>query len=412
MSKRKIIIVSSIFIVIIFSLYQLFFKKSSAPLYQATKVERGTITSSVSASGAVQTTNLVNVTTQATGVVKEVFVKDGDIVSTGQKIAEVELDREGQQKNTSAWSNYLAAKTNLESAKATQYSLQSEMFSKWKAFYNLATSSTYQNSDGTPNEINRALPEFHIAQKDWLAAEAKYKNQTLVVNQAQASLENAWINYQLSSPVITAPSAGTISSISIAPGMVLNSQTSPFRVAIIQNQTKPLISVNLTGIDVPKVKIGQKAIVTLDSLPDKTFTGKVVTVDRIGITSNNVVSYPTLIQLDTDSYEILPNMTANANIILETKNSVLLVPSTAIQTQAGQTFVRVLKNGREQQVPVKIGLQNDTQTEIISGVSEGDEIIITTPSTQTQRGGKSIFGGGGFGTGALRPGGFGGGLRR
>ncbi len=136
------------------------------------------------------------------------------------------------------------------------------MFSKWKTFYNLATSSTYQNADGTPNEVNRALPDFHIAQKDWLAAEAKYKNQTLVVNQAQSSLENAWITYQLSSPVITAPSAGTLSSINITHGMVLGSQTSPFRVAVIQKETKPLISVNLTEIDVPKVKIGQKASVT------------------------------------------------------------------------------------------------------------------------------------------------------
>ncbi len=393
LSKRKIVIITSILFIIVFFFIKSFFKKNPSPSYQKVKVERGTIISNVSASGTVQQTNMVNITTQASGVIKKVFVKEGEVVSVGQKIAEIELDREGQQKNASAWSNYLSAKTNLDSAKATEYSLQSDMLSKWKTFYELSTSSTYQNSDGTPNEINRALPEFHIAEKDWLAAEAKYKNQAVVVNQAQASLENAWITYQLSSPIITAPSAGVIKSITIVPGMVLVSQTSPYRIAIIQKETKPLISINLTEIDVSKVKIGQKATITFDSLPNKTFTGKVVTIDRVGTTSNNVVSYPALIQLDTASLEIIPNMAANVSIIIETKNNVLLIPSTAIQTQAGQSVVRILKNGQEQQIPVEIGLQNENQTEIISGLSEGDEVIIGTPTNQTQQRGTSGFGG-------------------
>lgn len=393
MLSKKGVIVVGILIIIIFSLSNLFFKKNPTPSYQKAKVERGTIIATVSASGTVQSTNMIVVSTQTSGVVKEVFVKEGETVSSGQKIAEIELDREGQQKNASTWSNYLSAKANLEAAKATQYSLQSDMLSKWKTFYELATSSPYQNEDGTPNEINRALPQFHIAEKDWLAAEAKYKNQTTVVNQAQASLENAWINYQLSSPTITAPSAGIIKNITIAPGLIITSQTSPYRVAVIQKEAKPLISVNLTEIDVTKVKIGQKATITIDSLPDKTFTGKVVTVDHIGTTSNNVVSYPALIQLDTESSEIIPNMAANASIIIETKNNVLLIPSTAIQTQGGQPFVKVLKNGKEQQIPVEVGIQNETQTEIVSGLSEGDEVIIGTTTNQTQQRGTPVFGG-------------------
>ncbi len=366
------------------------------PQYQTARVERGTIVSTVSASGNVLTANIVDVTTQASGVVKAVYVKDGDKVSAGQKIAEITLDKEGQQKNASSWSSYLSAKNSVDSANVNLYTLQSAMFAANQKFMNDAVARGLAIDD----------PAYIQQNADWLAAEAKYKNQQAVIDQARASLNSAWLSYQSTSPIVTAPIAGVVSNVGVIPGMVLNSQTtstnqtttSSQRVAVIQNETKPIISVNITEIDVPKVKIGQKVIVTLDSLPDKTFTGKVVTVDRIGTTSSNVTSYPSLIQLDTASSEILPNMAATASIILETKADVLLIPSSAMQTQSGQSFVRVLRNGREQQIPVEIGLQGDTQTEVVSGLSEGDEVITGIITTQTRQGGGSVFSGtGGFG---------------
>lgn len=376
--------------------------KQQGPTYTTAQVEKGTIISTVSASGQVLTTNIVTVTTQATGVIKAVFAKDGDQVKSGAKIAEIELDREGQQKYASAWSGYLGAKKNLSTAETETYTLKADLMSKEEAFEDVKETTSYSTTD--------ERVQFHEAESNFLAAEAKYKNQQTVIDQARASLNNAWLSYQATSPILTAPLAGVVSNISVVPGMGLTSTnqttTSSQRVAVIQNEAKPIIRVNLTEIDVPKVKIDQKATVTLDSLPDKTFTGKVAAVDRIGTTSNNVTSYPSLIQLDIASSEILPNMATNANIIIETKSDVLLVPSTAIQTQAGQSYVRILRDDREQQVPVEIGVSSDTQTGIISGLSEGDEVITGTVATQTQqRGGTSIFGGGGFGGVMLRPGG-------
>lgn len=389
--------------------------QNNKPLYQTATLEKGTIVSSVSASGNVLTANMISITTNASGIVKEVFVKDGDFVIEGQAIAEITLDLTGQQKNTSAWASYLSAKSSLESAKASTFSLQSEMLTKWKTYMDLAQSSTYQNSDGSPKTEIRMLPQFYSPYDDWLAAEAKYKNQQVAIEQAGAQLSNSWVSYQLSSPIITAPTSGAISNIGLVKGMVLigsgngstttdQTSASSQRVAVIQNEDSPIISFNLTEIDVPKIKVGQKATVTLDSLPDITFTGKVVTVDRIGTTSNNVTSYPAMIQLDTVSPAILPNMAASANIIIETKSDVLLVPSSAIQTQNGEATVRVLRNGKEEQVSVEVGLSSETQTEVISGVSLGEEIITGTTSSTTTRqsGGGSIFGGGGFRVGGLR----------
>lgn len=369
-------------------------KQKNQPYFQTAEVEKGTIISTVSASGTILSTNIINVNTQASGIIKAVYVKQGEYVTTGQKIAEIILDQESQQKNATNWTNYLSAKNNLESANTTLYSLQADMFSYWDAFKKLAESSQYQNNDGSPRYDQRALPEFHIAEKKWLAAEAKYKNQQAVIEQAKSSLNSAWLSYQLTSPIVTAPTNGFIISLAVVPGMVINSQTnSSSKIATIQNQeAKPIISVNIPEIDISKIKIDQKATIEFDSLPEKTFTGKVVAIDKIGITSNNVINYPTFLELDTTSQDILPNMAASAKIIIESKTDVLLVPSTAVKVQDNQTYVQVLKNGQIQQINIQTGISGDTQTEVISGLSEGDKVIIGSFTSQTQQGRTSIFG--------------------
>lgn len=368
-----------------------FGKNNNQPQFQTAKVVRGTLIASVSASGKVLISDTVDVTTSATGVVKKVYVQDGDKVTKGQKIAEISLDQEGQKSNAQAWSSYLSAKNNLESAQTSLHSLNSAMWAAQQKFLN----------DAVAKGLETDNPTYIQQNADWLAAESKYKNQQAIIEQAQASLNSAWLSYQSTSPIITAPASGVITNLGLIEGMVLNSsgnssagQTTSQRVAMIQNESNPIISLSLTEIDLPKVQIGQKATVSLDSLPDKTFTGKVATVDRIGTISNNVTSYQVLIQLDTKSPEILPNMAANANIITNTKLNVLLVPSAAVSTQGGIQFVKVLKNGKQEQVPVEIGLVGDTQTEVISGLSEGDEIITGAPAaTSTSRQGGSIFSG-------------------
>lgn len=417
---RKLVFAAVILLILGFWGWRTFISpRTQQPQYQTAKAERGTIVSSVSASGQVLIANVINITSNATGVVKQVFIADGDKVAKGDKIAEIEADSAGQQRNASAWSSYLSAKNTLESTKATQYSLQSDMFSKWKTFKELAESSSYD----TPEE--RTLPQFHIAEKDWLAVESKYKNQEAVITQAQAALNNAWLSYQQSSPVVTAPMSGNVENITIAPGLTIGGQnmastngesSSSQTIAVIRNDPPAggLASFSFSEIDVIKIKIRQKATVTVDALSGKTFTGKVVAVDKIGQVVSNVTNYPVLIQLDTSSEDLLPNMSATANVIVETKDNILFVPSQAIQTVDGQATVRVLKKGQIQQVSIETGISGDQGIEIISGLSEGDEVIVGTTGTNGQQGGTSPFGGfggGGFGGGALRPGGFGGGSR-
>ncbi|MBI3069970.1 MAG: efflux RND transporter periplasmic adaptor subunit [Candidatus Levybacteria bacterium] len=420
---KKLLLTLLFLIVILVVIVRALLSGQRQPQYQTVRVERGTVTSVVSASGQMLSSNAVNVTTGASGIVKEVFVSDGDEVKKGDKIAEIELDGIGQQKNASAWSSYLSAKNSVDSASATAYTLRSAKDTAWKKFYDLAVGSAYQNSDGTPRGDQRnSSSEFQSFQADWLAAEAKYKNQQNVVVQSQAALNSAWLSYQLSSPIITAPQAGTVGDLTIASGMVIGAMSSDAsatsrKIAAVRSEGVPIGSFNISEIDVAKVKPGKKATITLDSLPNKTFTGKLIGVDRTGVVLQGVTNYPVIVRFDVKSLEILPNMGASVSIIVDSKENALIIPSSALQTQAGQNFVRVLRKGRVEQVPVETGVSGDQGIEITSGLSEGEEVIVGTLSTTSvQQGGSSFspFSGGGFGgppAGGLRPGGTGGGSR-
>ena len=383
--------------------------KTQKPQYQTAQAQKGTLIVTVSSSGQVSSANSASVTTQTSGVVSKIYVKNGDEVKSGDPIAAVDLDMNGQQRAMQTLASYQSAKSQLESANANMFSLQSTMFSKWKTYTDIAENSTYQNSDGSPNADNRTLTPFMIAQDDWFAAEAQYKNQQNVVAAAQTSLSSTWASYQLASPTMYAPIAGTISGLSLQIGSVLTAQTSSTgtstsqRIANIKTTATPIAVVSLSEIDVPKVHVGDKATLSMDALPDQTFTGKVVSIDTTGSVSSGVTTYPAYIVFDTAVNSIYPNMAVVAKIITKVKENAILVPNAAVQLSNGESSVRILNKGKVTTVTVILGEANDTDTEIVSGVSDGDTVVIgvrnSTPSRTTTTSPFSAFGGRGFGGG-------------
>ena len=372
-------------------IYSLSGTKKTSTTYQTGVVEKGMIVVAITGSGTVSSANNTNITTQATGVVSKLYVKDGDRVKSGDKIMEIDLDLDGKQTESQALSSYQSAKNNVDSAQANMYSMQSTMFTNWDAFMNIAQNGTYQYEDGSPNNINRSLPEFHIANDNWLAAEAKYKIQQNVVYQSQTALSAAWSSYQRASSTVYAPISGTVSGLALQLGSVIssnassqNSNLSNTKIANVKTDATPIVSISLTEIDVPKVTIGDKATITLDAYPDKTFTGKVVSIDTVGSITSGVSTYPTVIKLDTDTTTILPNMAVSASVITARKNDVLMVPTSSVQQSTdGTNYVQVMKNGKVIDVIVEVGLSSDTQTEIISGLSEGDTVVTATIQSGT-----------------------------
>lgn len=389
--------------------------KNANVQYQTTTATKDTLVVSITASGSISSANSAVVTTQTSGVVKTIYVKNGDSVQSGDKIADVDLDMEGKQRSAQAYASYLSAKNALDNANNTYYTLQSDLFTKWKTYTDLAQNGTYENSDGSPNTENRQAAEYISTNDNWLAAEAKYKAQQNVVAQAQTSLSSAWASYQQSSPTIYAPISGTINGLSLQIGSVLTAQTSSTgnstsqRIANIKTNATPTAVVNLNETDVPKVAIGNKATITMDAFPNQTFTGKVVSIDTTGSVSSGVTTYPAYIVLDAAPNDVYPNMAVDATIILSVKDNVVLIPSAAVQTANGQSTVRIMKNGSVSSVSVTIGATDNTNTEIVSGISEGDTVVtsVTTPTTTSQSTTSpfSAFGGGSRTGGTVRIGG-------
>jgi membrane fusion protein, macrolide-specific efflux system len=272
------------------------------------------------------------------------------------------------------------------------------------------------NDKGVPNptDQDKLDPVYIEENATWLAAEAAYKNQTNVIAQSQANVNNAWLSYQLTSGTITAPTAGTVGDLIITKGMQIGSSnttagsstnTSNQTIASIITGNSTTVSVSVAEVDAPQVQVGQAATITFDALPSKTFTGKVMGINTTGAVTSGVTTYPAVIQLDdvTDA-SVFPNMSATANIITKVDDNVLLVPSAAVQTVGTTSTVRVLKNGQVSTVSVQTGDTSDSQTVITSGLSEGDTVVTSVISTgAASTTGTSPFSGG------LRLGGFGGG---
>ena len=377
--------------------------RAAEPLYQTGQVEKGTLVVTVSGSGTVTTANNASVTTTAGGVVSRVLVKNGDTVRAGAALTVLDPDQSSRQAYMQASAAYQSAKNSLESAKSRLYSLNSAMFAANQKLINDAVARNLAPDDPTYIQQN----------SDWKAAEADYLNGQNSITQAQTSLSSAYLSMLKSSPTIYAPIPGTVTGLSLLPGMGIAGSSTGQKIANIVTKAPITVTLSLTEVDAGKVTSTDKATVTFDALPDKTYTGKVISVDTVGAVSSGVTTYPTVIALDGEGLGILPNMAASASIITEIKSDVLIVPVSAVTTQNGQSAVQVMKNGQVQEVTVETGLASDTQIEIVSGLSEGDAVVTATVARNTNSGGQtqtpSVFGG--FGGGNRNFGGGGGAVR-
>lgn len=397
-------------------------KKSQAPTYETQTVQKGTLIASISGSGTITTGNTTSITTGATGTVTAVYVKNGDTVQKGDTIADIALDEYGQKRVAAAWLSYTNAQTAVKNAQADKVKADLDMWNYRQAILdaqddikymsenpiNPKTKETYTDNEKTI--INKTLGE---AQANFSAAETKYKNADAAITNASVRVTSAWYDYQQVSSTVTAPEDGVVdnlilavgttisnssdSSISINDGTTSSSNSSNSNTLTASSQSVGTIkssegvykaTVNLTEIDIPSIKSNQKVTLTMSAFPDNSFTGKVLAVDTNGSISSGVTSYPVTILMDPTTVNIYPKMAVDAQIITLVKPDVLLVPTTAITTDNDVSTVQVMKNGKPQSITVTIGDANDTETEIKSGLSEGDTVVtsvISESSTSANR---------------------------
>ncbi len=385
--------------------------KKSQVSYKTTVVEKGTLVTSISSTGTITSSNKTAITTGATGTIKKVYVKNGDTVTKGQKIAEITLDDDGIYNQTIAWANYTSMLQKEKQAIADQTSADIQMWQDRQAVldaqeeYNNMVAGAWNpktKAEYTYNEkaiVTKTLDEI---KKKFTADETTYNNYTAVIAKAKQQTANTYDNYKKVSSIIYAPISGTISNLSLAEGVIISNSSNSITVSTGTNSSENSSSVtshtvgsitnpkgqyqatlNLTESDIIKIKSGQKVTLTMDAFSGITFTGSVLSVDVAGSSNSGVTSYSVVVLLDDTDKEIYTNMAVTATIIINSQADVLLIPSTAIETSSdGTSTVQVIKDNVTSNVTVTLGSSNDSQTEIKSGLNEGDTVISSSISNQ------------------------------
>jgi len=340
------------------------------------RAERGNLKDAVSASGQIETANYLTVTTSVNGIVNNVYVKEGDMVTKGQAIMYISLNSEGEESLASAWSAYQIAKNALDSAQNTLIAYESALISAEEAFEDEKESNSYRS--------HSERVDYALAENAAEVAQGTHDNQQNVISQKQTALNKAWLTYQAQSPKIVAPGNGVIANIVVVEGMDITnslSERTSTTVASIRKEGTPIASLNISEVDINQVQVGQRVEISLNSIDDKTFLGEVVGIDKIGTVSSGVSNYPVIVKFDKDSNLVLPNMGVDAEIIIQEKEDVVYVPSAAVLSVKDNTVVNVQDGDETIPTQVETGISTNEFTEIISGIEEGTTVFINTLTT-------------------------------
>ncbi|MCU0493591.1 MAG: efflux RND transporter periplasmic adaptor subunit [Chloroflexaceae bacterium] len=195
------------------------------------------------------------------------------------------------------------------------------------------------------------------------------------VAQAQAQLEQAKI--RLEDATLRAPFAGTVAAVNVTPGAAIG-QRSP--VTLIDTE-RFKVQVTVDEVDVSRVAVGQTVDVLIDALGAPALAGKVVRIDPVSQADSAVTSYLVVIEIDPAERTLKPGMTASATIVADNRDNTLIVPAQAVRTENGQSVVSIVSTGSngEQQVTTQVvetGLRSGDQIEILSGLNEGQQVLI------------------------------------
>lgn len=433
-SKKKILITVIVVLVLVCITWIAFAKQKVQPQYQTQAVQKGIIISTVTESGNVTSNSSAGVGSPTTGIITEIYVKDGDSVTQGQNLFKVKSIATAQE-IAGAYSTYENALVSANSASQGKIGAQATLEKDRLAVITASQAvTTMQNNINvsavnpttkqayTQNDIDAINSALTSARETFTEDEQKYTQSDQNIVAANASVNAAWLAYQATQDsIVTAPISGTVANIAVQTGdqitasggnLSSNQSTSTTSttnaVLSIGNFSTPYIKVQASEVDAPTIHAGQKATITMDAFTNKTFVGTVEQVDSVGTVTTGVVTYNVFVSFIAPLPEIKPGMSATVTIQTARKDNVITVPSSAIQNSNGQSVVQVLKNGQVTTVPVTTGIISDSDTEITAGLSEGDNVItsVRSSSTQASGSGTSPFGGG------LRiGGGFGGGFR-
>jgi len=326
--------------------------------YQMTKVEKGNISTTVTATGTIEPVTSVEVGTQVSGIVAKIYVDYNSEVKAGQVIAE--LDR------TNLLSTLESQRANLTSAESA-LAYQTANFERYKALYNKGLISAN---------------DFEQARLSYVQAQQQASTARQSVKRAETDLGYA---------TITSPINGVVLDKAVEEGQtVAASFSTPTLFTIAQDLTDMRVIADIDEADIGEVKEGQRVSFTVDAFPNDTFQGQVTQVRQQATTSSNVVTYEVVISAPNADLKLKPGLTANVTIFTLEKNDVLTVSAKALRFSPNEALIAEdetiegceaktklwIREGKTfKAIPVTVGVSNGTITEIVNGIQAGTEVI-------------------------------------
>ena len=335
------------------------------------EVKRGKIAQTVSATGEISATNLVDVGAQVSGQIKKMHVKIGDVVKEGDLIAEIDNVTQVNEVNTRK-AQLQTYQAQLESAQVA-LKIAQRKYSRYKSL---------ASADAVSKE------EFEATEDSLATNRAKIKELQSSIRQTQIAINTA--EKDLGYTRITAPSAGTVVSLVVEQGQTINaSQTSP-TVVQIADLTSMTNKMQIAEGDATKVKAGQTVNFTILSEPDTPISAKLDSIDpglttmsqgsysRSTDTTSNAIYYYARATVPNPKGKLAIGMTTQNTVEIASADNVLMVPTVAIKTKDGKKFVRVLgANNQASDREIQTGLKDSMNTEVKSGLNEGEKVVMS-----------------------------------
>jgi HlyD family secretion protein len=354
-------------------------------------VERGDLARVVVATGKIQPRSKVEIKSKASGMVKQLLVDYDDKVRQGQVLAE--LDKVQLQAIVrEAQANYQAAQASRDSAMASLERNKVDAEGPDVPFLKLSMERAEQMyKDGVMSKsfvedaeknYQLALNKQMSAQRNLTVSRAEIAKAEAQVAQAKASLENA--EEDLRNSTIVSPIDGLVLTRDVSVGdgvssiLILGSQAT--LVMTLGDTSEVYVQGKVDEADIGKVYLGQPARIVVESFKDKKFIGKVTRISPFGKEKDNVTTFEVRVSISNPTGELKANMTANAEIILEEKKDVLMVPEASLIYDKDRNATVEMPdpkadNGKKK-IPVKLGISNGVKTEIVSGLNEKQQVIL------------------------------------
>ncbi len=382
LNKKKIVLILVAIAAIFAAVSFMGGKKQQPDLYRTAGVRRVDLRSVISATGTLKATETVDVGTQISGKIVELHVDYNSVVKKGQLIAK--MDSSTQMTDMlAAQANYIAARADLQSSLAQLEKAEKD----------------YKRSKELADQDLIAKSELDTADSALKTAKAGVTVSKAKISQTQQSFNKSKIT--LGYTYIYAPVDGIVVAKNVEEGQtVAASYSTPSIVEIARDLTKMQVEISVDEADIGNVRDGQPAEFTVDSFPERKYLGKVTQIRLSPTTTDNVVTYTVVADVDNTDLTLLPGMSANVSLILKETKGTLSVPNSAFRfkpidknkksrnmehgigmrskatvAEAVTPAVYVLENGEPVKREVEKGITDGERTEIKKGLKEGERVI-------------------------------------